>query len=86
MFQAYITNIMYVITQNNNNKNRDKYSPTQQLFFLVLFQQNVSASNALMRMNKKKECLYTSCGNICAYDFILVQPEDGSLCRNMLLQ
>jgi hypothetical protein len=33
-----------------------------------------------------KERVYTSSGNICAYDFILVQPEGGSLGRNMLLK
>jgi len=37
-------------------------------------------------MNNKKERVNTSCGNICAYDFILVKLEDGSLGRNMLLK
>jgi hypothetical protein len=39
-----------------------------------------------VRTTIKKTPANTSSGNVFAYDFSLVQPEDGSLGRNMLLK
>jgi hypothetical protein len=43
----------------------------------------VISSSVKTRIKKRAN---TSSGNVCAYDFSLVQPEDGSLGRNMLLK